>query len=77
VPSAGLTAGLRATTVAVTEDGGADTEITMGADVLPENGPLALKAAVTVCCPAANEAVLKLTLPLEFKPKVPRTELPS
>lgn len=57
--------------------GGAVTLIETGAEVLPANGPLALKLAVIVCAPVLRDAVLNATLPLAVSPNVPRMAFPS
>src|SRR6202034_3406327 len=57
--------------------GAGPTVIVAGADVLPANGPFALKLAEMVCAPGLREAVLKAAVPLAESPRVRRTTLPS
>jgi len=63
--------------VSIAEAGANDTLTLTGVEVLPANGPLALKAAVMLCEPVLNEAVLKLALPSASSPSVPSTVIPS
>lgn len=63
--------------VAIAVAGAANTEMLIGAEVLPAKGPFALKAAVMLCAPVDKEAVLKVEVPSAFNEDVPRMELPS
>jgi len=74
---AGFISGANETSVASAPAGAADTETLTGAEVLPANGPFALKAAVMLCAPVDREAVLKVEVPSAFNEDVPRMEFPS
>ena len=54
----GFAFGAKETSVASALAGVANTEISMGAAVLPAKGAFALKAAVMLCAPVDKEAVL-------------------
>ena len=65
VPLPAFNCGVKDTSVASMVAAADETEMFTATEVLPPNGPLALNAAVTLCEPAVNEAVLKLALPFD------------
>jgi hypothetical protein len=56
--SDGFASGAKETSVASAVAEAANTEMLMGAEVLPAKEPFALKAAVMLCAPVDKEAVL-------------------
>jgi len=75
--SDGFASGANETNVAIAVAGTANTEMLMGAEVLPAKGPFASKVAVMECEPAARDAVLKLVLPAASNENVPSKTFPS
>lgn len=73
----GLSCGDNATDVCINAGDGVCTVIVAGADTLPANGPLALKAAVILWTPGVNEAVERDAAEFDANPKVPRIDAPS